>query len=309
MEWLIIEVFVFGFFLVTMLFTMCKSRCMSVGMDNSDQFEDMQMSFMVNKIIKNIDVSAVENPETYYINKERILMFQGVVLKICLPEQNFKDIRSRKVVKPHDAITWVKKCIVGNIRKHELDNERMRETNALDMMQNSSIIYHTESILEMQICCLIAMILLTEYWSETKQYGMQEGKAISNLLMFVLIGEHLFSYLFGIFREYDLQHNGEKNKHGIESAPREKRMRVLEVIVDVTISIWILVSMLSQTNEQFNSLPFLNFWIMIDMVIMLITLPYIYMSKFMMINGEITKNIFTLYQVQKKKLKARREAI
>jgi hypothetical protein len=48
---------------------------------------------------------------------------------------------------------------------------------------------------------------------------------------------------------------------------------------------------------------------MIDMIIMMITLPYTYMSKFMMINGEITKNIFTLYQVQKKKLKARREAM
>ena len=56
-------------------------------------------------------------------------------------------------------------------------------------------------------------------------------------------------------------------------------------------------------------MPFLNFWVMIDMIIMVITLPYTYMSKFMMINGEITKNIFTLYQVQKKKLKARREAI
>jgi hypothetical protein len=77
----------------------------------------------------------------------------------------------------------------------------------------------------------------------------------------------------------------------------------------MSISIWILVAMLSQSNEEFNSLPFLNFWIMIDMIIMMITLPYTFMSKFMMINGEITKNIFTLYQVQKKKLKARREAI
>lgn len=63
MEWVIIEIFVFWFFLFTMLFTMIKSRFVSVGMDNSDQFEDMQMSFMVNKIIKNIDIRGVENPE------------------------------------------------------------------------------------------------------------------------------------------------------------------------------------------------------------------------------------------------------
>lgn len=121
----------------------------------------------------------------------------------------------------------------------------MRETNALDMMQNSSIIYHTESILEMQICCLIAMILLTEYWSEVRGYGAHAGKPTSLLLMYALIGEHLFSYIFGIFRNYDLKHNGEKNKHGIESAPTEKKLRFLEIIVDLAISIWILVAMLS----------------------------------------------------------------
>ena len=36
LEWLIIEVLVFWLFLTTMLFTMCKSRFVSVGMDNSD---------------------------------------------------------------------------------------------------------------------------------------------------------------------------------------------------------------------------------------------------------------------------------
>lgn len=43
------------------------------------------------------------------------------------------------------------------------------------------------------------------------------------------------------------------------------------------------------------------------MVIMFLTLPYSYFSKLMMLSGEIVKNVFTLYQVQKKKLKDRRE--
>ena len=46
---------------------------------------------------------------------------------------------------------------------------------------------------------------------------------------------------------------------------------------------------------------------MIDMIIMFLTLPYTYFSKMMMMSGEITKNVFTLYQVQKVKLKERRE--
>jgi hypothetical protein len=139
-----------------------------------------------------------------------------------LPENYYKDIKNRKEVKPHDSINWIKKCIVGNIRKHELDNERMRETNALDMMQNSSIIYHTESILEMQTCLIVAMILLTEYWKDTKGYRNDVNRPTSMLLMYVLIGEHVISYMFGIFREYDIKNNGQKNKRGIESAPREQ---------------------------------------------------------------------------------------
>ena len=56
-------------------------------------------------------------------------------------------------------------------------------------------------------------------------------------------------------------------------------------------------------------MPFTNFWILIDCIIMFLTLPYTYMSKLMMITGEVTKNIFTLFQVQKMKLLKRREAI
>lgn len=44
-----------------------------------------------------------------------------------------------------------------------------------------------------------------------------------------------------------------------------------------------------------HNLPLLNYWLIIDMFIMFLTLPYSYISKYMMLNGEITKNIFTLY--------------
>ena len=122
------------------------------------------MSFMVNKIVKNIDLDKV-NDDLYYVGKERILMFQGVVLKVSLQKTAYDNIKAKKPVPQEESIEWVKKNIVGNIRKHELDDERMKETNALDMMQNSSIIYHTESILEMQLCLILAMFYLTDLWN------------------------------------------------------------------------------------------------------------------------------------------------
>jgi hypothetical protein len=58
-------------------------------------------------------------------------------------------IKSNKPIHIDDASNWIKRCVVGRVSKRDLDDERMKETNSLDLMQNSSIIYHTESILEM----------------------------------------------------------------------------------------------------------------------------------------------------------------
>ena len=52
-------------------------------------------------------------------------------------------------VDPSQSIEWIQDCVVGNITKYELDDERANETNTLDIMQNSSIIYHMESVIEM----------------------------------------------------------------------------------------------------------------------------------------------------------------
>ena len=115
------------------------------------------------------------------------------------------------------------------------------------------------------------------------------------MIMIVLLTEHIFSYLFGIFRDYEIKKRGKPNKYGIESAPMEFRLRVLEVIADLIIFIFILNHFTSLNTEQFNDLPLLNYWMLVDMIIMFLTLPYTYMSRLMMITGEIIKNIFTLY--------------
>ena len=129
------------------------------------------------------------------------------------------------------------------------------------------------------------------------------------MIMIVLLTEHIVSYLFGIFRDFEIKKNGKPNKYGIESAPIEFRLRVIEVIADLIIFIFILNHFTSLNQEQFNDLPLLNYWMLVDMIIMFLTLPYTYMSRLMMITGEIIKNIFTLYQVQKKKLRLRREKL
>jgi hypothetical protein len=51
MEWLIIEVAIYVFFLIIMILLMFKSRFITIGFDNSDQFEPLRLSIIINKAI------------------------------------------------------------------------------------------------------------------------------------------------------------------------------------------------------------------------------------------------------------------
>ena len=47
------------------------------------------------------------------------------------------------------AKDWLNTRIVGNISKYKLDMARNEEINDADLLMNTSIVYHTESLLEM----------------------------------------------------------------------------------------------------------------------------------------------------------------
>jgi hypothetical protein len=158
----------------------------------------------------------------------------------------------------------------------------------MDMFQNSSIIYHTESILEMQILCLISIIFINNMWNDFRKYGKLSkvdgalfGLAIDEMsykFMYILLAEHLMAYLFDIYRKYELKKHGKANKFGIEQAPCETCLRLIEIIIDVIIFIMVMIHFNSMTREQFLNLPFLNFWILVDLIIMAFAQPYTYMS-------------------------------
>jgi hypothetical protein len=126
------------FFLATLIITMIKSRFTTVGMDNSDQFEPLKMSFMLDSIIKGIDIQNQfkgdkEMARAYYVGLEKVVMVEGINLKIILSNESFDKIwdlqKGQKPVEEADAAEWLKNNVVGNISKADLDDERARETN------------------------------------------------------------------------------------------------------------------------------------------------------------------------------------
>ena len=59
------------------------------------------------------------------------------------PEAQGKWVSERQVAR------WCEDTLVGNVTREKLDKQRQDETNVLDMMQNTSIVYHPESLIEM----------------------------------------------------------------------------------------------------------------------------------------------------------------
>ena len=99
-----------------------------------------------------------------------MILVEGISLKICLSQKHFDDLVNKVKIEEKYAAQWLQECIVGQIQKLELDTERMVETNSLDLMHNTSIIYHPESILEMQFATLLMCSFFHRHWTEKFGY-------------------------------------------------------------------------------------------------------------------------------------------
>lgn len=72
-------------------------------------------------------------------------------------------------------------------------------------MQNTSLIYHSESVLEMQFLCLITIY----YW------GQHENTGGSGIILLALIIEHIFAYISGVFRKWEILNYGKLDVNGV----------------------------------------------------------------------------------------------
>ena len=92
LEWILMELVVYVFFLCTMIVIMIKSRFTKVGIDNSQQFESLYMCKMANKICENINMTIGDDEEKakrerFYVGKERNVDVDGVTVKIILDKE------------------------------------------------------------------------------------------------------------------------------------------------------------------------------------------------------------------------------
>ena len=68
-------------------------------------------------------------------------------------------------------------------------------------------------------------------------------------MMYAFLIEHIMSYTFGIFRNYELDLRGKPNDNGIESAPIETILRYIEISVDFGIFAVVIMHFLHLTAD------------------------------------------------------------
>lgn len=124
------------------------------------------MSKMINRIFKDLDFNLFEQEEycslkkRRFINKSVYFPVDDLKIKIRLTQNGFDTVwinhlhKSDYLVPPNEAADWIKENVVGNIDKTQLDEERVHELRKVDLMKNTGIIYHSESIYEMQFIAL-----------------------------------------------------------------------------------------------------------------------------------------------------------
>lgn len=115
------------------------------------------------------------------------------------------------------AEKWLNDNLICHPRKKDLDGQRSSEIDTQDLMQNTSMLYHTESVLEMQIFTTIAVIL----YSNKLGLSLDGSKPI--LIAFFI--EHIFSYFCTLFRKWELEHYGQLDINGILHGPKETLLK------------------------------------------------------------------------------------
>ena len=79
---------------------------------------------------------------------------------------------------------------------------------------------------------------------------------------------HIFTYLAGIFRRYEIRKSGQPDVRGVMSAKWESHMKTVQVLVDWFQFGYIIKHMLELEPGDFEAQPYYSYWILVDCVLM-----------------------------------------
>jgi hypothetical protein len=119
----------------------------------------------------------------------------------------------------------------------------------------------------------------------------------ANFIIGMLFIEHVLSWLIAKFRHYDIEKSGRMDINGVKRAKTELKLSSIQFFVSCII-LGFTIKHLFVLENFFTVDTMKTQWIIIDCVIMFLTQTYISYSLYMKVQGEIVKNIYTLFFLQ-----------
>lgn len=80
-----------------------------------------------------------------------------------------------------------------------------------------------------------------------------------------------------MFRNYDIKHNGKADINGIFRAKTESFLKNIETFGDCMLFGYV-VKHLFDSRDKLDDYPYFTYWLIIDIIIMVCTLAYSYMT-------------------------------
>jgi hypothetical protein len=110
------------------------------------------------------------------------------------------------------------------------------------------------------------------------------------------------SYLAALYRKWEIERFGTPDVNGFMRGKVESALGTLELFVVCVLIGYTLNYMIALDKKEFHKYPLVNYWMIIDCFLMITSIFYTYLSQQFMINNEITRNIYSLYFLQRQEI-------
>lgn len=91
------------------------------------------------------------------------------------------------------------------------------------------------------------------------------------------MAEHILTYLFSFLKKNDLNKRGEIGKDGIESTSLCKTLDGVSFFVELIVALLTILH-LAQLGEGLHALPLVNYYLIVDLIVSILLLPYCYLA-------------------------------
>lgn len=116
----------------------------------------------------------------------------------------------------------------------------------------------------------------------------------------MLFAEHAATYFIEVFRRYDIEQNGVMDINGVPRAKTESLLSTVQYFVICFLIGYIIKELIAVDRSHIPIREhFCLLWLIVDGAMMLMSRVYNSFALYLKIDGELTRNMFTLYYCQR----------